>query len=281
MNGLKDLLEKAKKEHFAIGAFNACNLETVAAIVHAAFELHSPVIIESSPGETKFIGGRNLACLCKNFAEETGLPIYINLDHCRSMEDAYAAMDDGYDLIHFDGSRLPLEENLRIVKELVTEAHNREILIEGEIDYIEGSSEKHDEGLPVIKKTDVESAKKFVAETGVDILAVSIGNIHGVFTEPELLNFDLLRELSSQLPCYLSLHGGSGIETDQLKQGIENGIVKVNINTELRIAYRETLENVLRGNPDEYAMYKLLPPIIEEVARVVSEKIKVFNNVVK
>lgn len=280
MNGLKDLLIEAKNKHFAVGAFNACNIETIQAIVRAAADCHTPVIIESSPGETKFIGAKNLVAICQNYSDEFGVPIYTNLDHCRNVDDAYIAMDAGYSLIHFDGSRLPIEENLQIVKELVIEAHNKDILIEGEIDYIEGSSEKHEGDIPVLKKTDMIEASNFVDTTGIDILAVSVGNVHGVFNQEEKLDLELLKRLAS-LPCFLSLHGGSGIAIDQIAAAISLGVIKININTELRIAYKETLENVLRGNPDEYAMYKLFPPVVEEIARVVFDKIKSFNNMVK
>ncbi|MDO8515282.1 MAG: class II fructose-bisphosphate aldolase [bacterium] len=263
---LIDLLKTAKEKNFAIGAFNAGGLESLRAIAGAAKKLESPIIVEVSPGEEKYLGLQNFSSLVNNLKEEYGVEIFLNLDHGEDINIITNAIELGFDLVHFDGSKLPFEENIRLCQEVVTMAHSKGVLVEGEMDQI-GK-----------KITDPSLAKKFVEETGVDIFAVSIGNKHGM-GEDEKLDLERLQEINTVLPeTFFSLHGGSGVAPEDVAAAIKLGIVKINVNTELRIAYRETLENVLRGDPEEMAMYKLLPPVIEAVEKVVEEKILLFGS---
>lgn len=277
-------LEKAKKEKFAIGAFNVGNLETFKAVAAAASNKKSPVIIESSPGETKWMEAENIVDLAKNFAKEYKIPILVNLDHGESLKSCLNAIEASYDLIHFDGSKLPLEENIEITKKVVLAAHEKRLIVEGEMDPIAGSSEVHSGSATLevvkLKMTDPEKAAQFVEETGIDILAAFFGNVHGVFKGGgEDLRFSILEKLVTLLPdTFFSLHGGSGIPDDQVKAVIERGIVKVNVNTEMRQAFRETLEDVLDKNPDEVAMYKLEQPVIDEIQKIVEHKIDIFGS---
>lgn len=291
---IKEWFEKAKVEKFAIGAFNAGNFETVKAICGASENLKAPVIIESSPGETKYLGAYNLVSMVRNLAEEKGIEVFINLDHARSYDEVIIGIEAGYDLVHFDGSELPYEENVELAKRIVDEAHKEGVLVEGEFNRIGGSSELHDgsvndlvdsgqarmtTGGTNLSMTDPEEALRFVTETGVDTLAVSIGNVHGYFEKGgEELNIPLLSEIREKVPSFLSLHGGSGISADQLSVAVGLGIVKINVNTELRMAYRTNLENVLKGNPEEIAMYKIMPSVVEAVREVVEEKIGIFGS---
>ncbi len=281
---IKDWLQKAKQEKFAIGAFNVGNIETFKAIVTVAANKKSPVIIESSPGETAFLGGDNIVDLAKNYSNDYGVPIFINLDHGDTLEHCLKAIEDGYDLVHFDGSKLPYEENLEIVKQVVEAAHKKGIIVEGEIDHIQGSSEVHTgSALPEAAKsafTDPERAKKFVEDSGVDIFAAFFGNVHGVFAGGgENLHQDILKALVQTLPdTFFSLHGGSGIPEDQVTEAVKNGIVKININTEMRQAFRYSLEEAMEDNKDEYAMYKLEGPVLEAVQQVVERKIAAFGS---
>lgn len=275
----KDWFQKAKNEHFAIGAFNVSNLETIKAIINAAKNLKSPVIIEVSPGEADFIGPKNLVSLANNFRDETNLPIFTNLDHSPSPESVQIGLDAGFDLIHFDGNQLPFEENLEKTKNIVTLAHTQNILVEAEIDTITGGSSLHQNLIDPnsLHLTNPETATKFVTETGVDTLAVSIGNLHGLYQNQKNLNLELLEQIRQKLNCFLSLHGGSGIPNDQIKKAIDLGITKININTELRIAYRETLETTLRTT-DETAPYKFMPEVITAIQKVVESKIILFGS---
>lgn len=280
----REWLEKAKKENFAIGAFNVGNLETFKAIVQAAANKKSPIIIETSPGETDWLGEDNIVDLAKNYSQDFKIPILINLDHAQTLAECVLAIEAGFDLIHFDGSKLPLEENINIAKEVVEIAHKKGILVEGEIDHIAGSSEMHqgsaESEIKNIPMTDPQKAAEFVNETGIDILAAFFGNIHGVFSEGgENLDLEVLKKLAEKLPnTYFSLHGGSGISENQVKEAIKHGIIKVNINTEMRQAFRKELTEVLAQNPDEIAMYKLEKPVVESIQKVVELKIEGFGS---
>lgn len=280
----REWLEKAKREKFAIGAFNVGNLETFKAIVQAAQNKKSPVIIESSPGETQWMEADNIVDLAKNYSEELGIPILVNLDHAETLEQCQTGIEAGYDLIHFDGSKLPFEENLEIAKKVVELAHSKNLVVEVEVDHIQGSSEMHTGSATTeankIKFSDPEKAKNFIEGCNADIYAAFFGNVHGVFSEGgENLNFDVFDSLVTALPnTFFSLHGGSGIPEEQVKEAIKKGIVKVNINTEMRQAYRESLEEVLDKNPDEIAMYKIEGPIIAEIQKIVEQKIEIFGS---
>src|SRR3989344_5140503 len=282
----KQWLQKAKEEKFAIGAFNVGNLETFKAIAQAAANKKSPVIIESSPGETKWMGAGNVVDIARNYSEEYGIPILVNLDHSETLEDCMIGIEAGYDLIHCDASKLEYSENVAQTKKVAELAHAKGLTCEGELDHIGGSSEVHlgaaGEEAAKIVKTDPERARKFVEETGIDIFAAFVGNIHGLYQGGEKkLDVDLVKQIADATGVFLSLHGSSGIPEDQVKAAIQNGIVKVNLNTEIRQAYKDSLEKVLHDNPEEYAMYKSEGPVIDAIQKLVEHKIEVFGSVGK
>jgi len=281
MNKAKKYLEKARSEGFAIGAFNVANLETIKAIVSAAKKLSSPVLIECSPGEIKFIGIQRAVKIVRSFEEELEIPIILNLDHGTDPEEIKKAVDAGFDYVHFDGGKLPFGEAIKIGKELAQYAHKKGILIEGEIDHIEGSSSDHTKERPDVDSnlyTDPKKAKTFVDETGIDTFASFVGNLHGIYSENKHLNMGLLREIQNTIPnTYLSLHGGSGIIEKDITNAIKIGIVKINVNSEMRIAFKLTLQEVLNTS-DEIAVYKFMEKPIEEVTKVVENKIKLFGS---
>lgn len=283
MGKAKQWFEKARQEGFAIGAFNVANLETVKAVVGAAWKLKSPVMIEASDGEIGFIGKKQLVGLVRAFEQESGIPIFINLDHAPTKESAVEAIEARFDYVHFDGSKLPYGENVRITRELADLAHAKGVLIEGEMDAITGSSVDHtkeqvaayqDNGL----FTDPQKAKAFVEATGVDTFASFIGNAHGLYQGEKHIDIERLRAISQELPTtFLSLHGGSGIPENNIQQAIQNGVVKINVNSELRIAYKETLREVLISS-DEIAIYKFMSPVIAAVQKIVEQKIQLFGS---
>src|SRR3989344_8739621 len=280
----KDWFTKAKKESWAIGAFNIDSLDIFKAVVMAAQKKKSPVMVEFSPGEVKYFGMKNVVDMVVNAREEYKLPIVLNLDHGKPVGLCMEAIEQpGFDDIHYDGSDLDFKENMKVTKEVVDKAHKKGLLVEGEFDKVSGSSEKHEEDIDLeqLKNsyTKVENATKFVSETGVDILAAIFGNIHGTFPIQPDLDIDLLRRVAQAVPdTFLSLHGGSGIPADQVKAAIAEGIVKVNVNTELRVAYRDALVEELGENPKEYKIYDLSPDVIMAVASVVENKIDVFGS---
>lgn len=277
-----EILTKAKNEGYALGAFNAGNVELVKAIEEAAKNQQSPVIIETSAREAEHFGTKNFLDVVKNFRQETNLPILTNFDHGPGLEECRGAIEAGYSLVHFDGSSLPYEENVKITKALVEEAHQKGTLVEAEIDKILGESSAHEEDAESIQAsgnyTDPEKAADFVSQTRCDILAIFIGNLHGTYPSPPRLDLERLRMIFKKVPCFFSLHGGSGLLEEDIKQAVKIGrIVKVNVNTELRVAYRQTLENVLKGS-EEVAIYKIMPPVVAAVQKVVEEKIKLFGS---
>jgi len=290
MNAL-EILTKARNEGWALGAFNAGNLEIIKGIVQAAQNQKAPIILETSFGEAHHFGIRNFLSVVENFRQETGLTILTNFDHGGGLEECQTAIEAGYNLVHFDGANLPYEENVKITKALVEQAHAKGVLIEAEIDKILGDSKTHGEEAESLQATgnytDPQKAADFVAQTGCDILAVFIGNLHGTYRNEPKLDIERLKMIRSQvnLPdrqagCFFSLHGGSGLLNEDVTAAIKMGVVKVNINTDLRVAFKQTLENVLKGS-EEYAIYKLMPPVMAAVQKIVEEKIQLFGSSAK
>lgn len=279
----KEWLQKAQDEGFAIGAFNVDNLEIFKAVVAGAKAKKSPVMMEFSDGEVKFLELHNIVDLVKNAQEKEGIDILLNLDHSPEQAKVEEAIEAGFELVHFDGSKKPYDENVQITKTLVPKAHAKGLTVEGEIDHIAGSSNVHKEQITLdeIKDgfTKPEKAKEFAAETGVDIFAAFFGNVHGVFPVQPNIDLELLKRVRVALPdTFLSMHGGSGISDEEVRQAVQAGIVKVNVNTEMRRAFRDNLEKALKENPDQYAVYKIMPDVIVAVQKVVEHKIEVFGS---
>lgn len=274
------LFKKAKKDSYAVGAFNTSNLEITKAIIEAAEELKSPVIIETSEGEMAALTPEVAAAEVRALAEKSSIPIVLHLDHGKSFEAANAATCAGYTSVHLDGSLLHFEDNVQLTKKVAEMAHEKKISMEGEIGHVAGTSESHTKEIKISPDTltDPEEAARFVSETGVDVLAVAIGNIHGMYINPPSLDFDRLVEIVEKVNCYFSLHGGSGIPKNQIKKAISLGIVKINVNTELRLAFKEGILHEFEENPDEVVPYKYFPAGGAAVKKVVEQKIKLFGS---
>lgn len=274
------ILKKAQNNHYAVGQFNISTDEQLKAIVEVAQDFKSPVIIGTSEGERRFIGIDQVVALVESYQRD----IILNADHCKTFESAKEAVDAGYSAVHFDGSALDFEENMKITKQVVHYAKkkNPNILVEGELGYLKGESVVHEK--IEIKPEDLtkpEQAKEFIEKTGVDSLAVVVGNMHGVESDMENppLYLDRLREIQKAVPnILLVLHGGSGTPDDDIKKAIKLGIVKININTELRIAYSDELEETIKEHPDEVKPYKILAPAVEAMKKIIAEKIDLFGS---
>jgi len=280
---LSEALKKAHQGGYALGAFNACDAVAFKAITQAALALSAPVIIESSPGETEFLGAKNLVALTENFCQEEAFPAFVNLDHSRALPEIEKGMVAGYDMVHFDGSDLPLEENINKAGLVVSWAHPHGILVEAEMDKITGESRPHRAEAESVQAagvyTDPEKAASFVKKTQADLLAVFVGNVHGSYKSPIKLDLERLKLVRKKISCFLSLHGGSGVDPDDLKKAIKVGrIVKINVSTDLRVAYRQALEKSLSQNPEEVRGYKFFAPVVSAVSKVVEEKIKLFGS---
>ncbi len=280
---LEYYLKKARKEKWAIPQFNFSELPQMEGIIEAAKNLKSPIILGTSEGESRFIGLKQAVALKNSFQAELVLPLFLNLDHGKSFEYIKKAIDMGYDMVHFDGSKLPLAENIARTKEVVKYARKAGILVEGEVGVISTDASKIYQGKFELKPEDLtkpEDSRQYIKDTGVDLLAVSIGNFHGMDEQGNPpLNLARLKEIKKQtLETGLVLHGGSGIAEKDIKAAIKSGIVKININTELRVAFTETLKETLAEEPNEITPYKYLPQSVKAVQKVAEEKIKLFGS---
>lgn len=282
----RQLWDRTKTEHFAVGAFNIDNQETLLAICRAAKAKNSPVLVEVSAGEVEAMGLANVRDLVDNYKKEFGIEIYINLDHSPSVEAAKAGIDAGFEFIHIDLSQekkdATLDEIIAATREVVEYAKKTGALVESEPHYFGGSSNVHKENIDYeeIKKTfsTPDGAKSFVGATGIDTYAAAIGNLHGKYPVPKVLDIELLKSLRAVLSCAISLHGGSGTPPEYFTKAIAVGVSKININSDMRFAFRTELEKELKDNPDEYAVVKLMKPVEDEVQKVVEEHIDIFGS---
>jgi len=284
MKNLEFYLKKAQKEGWAVPQFNFSDFTQLKAITSKCAQLKSPVILGTSEGESKFFGIEEAVAIRDFFRKKRGLAVFLNLDHGKSFEYIKQAIDAGYDMAHFDGSKLPLEENIKIAKEVVKYAHKKGVLAEGEVGRIGTDSSKLYNEKFEIKEEDLtkpEDAEKFLKETKADLLALSIGNFHGVEASgvcPDL-RLGLLEKIRSVAGGkFLVLHGGSGILEEEIEEAIQKGIVKVNINTELRLGFSGNLRSVLDKDREEIAPYKFLLEAKESVENVVNRKIELFGS---
>jgi len=272
---LKKHIEEAKKGKWALGQFNFSTLEQLKGIVKAAKDSEVSVILGTSRGESEFVGLKEAVAL-RDVLRKDYSEIYLNLDHGRDLDWVEKAIEAGYDMVHFDGSDLPIEENIKKTKKVVKMAEGK-ALVEGEVGKIGGSSSVH-KGAPEEQKdlTSVETLVKFISETAVDLCAFSIGNVHGVYTDMPELDFNRLTEMNKRLETGLVLHGGSGLKAEDVKRAIREGVVKVNVNTELRKVWRDEVERALKSEPEEITPYKLFSNLSEVVRKKTEEKINIF-----
>ncbi len=282
----RHLYQRAKRQKFAVGAFNIDNQETLIAVSRAAQKLRSPVMVEVSEGEVKAIGLENVRDLVDNYKDEYGIEMYINLDHSPTVDDCKRAIDAGYEFIHIDISQANREAGLQEIidktKEVVEYAKFTGALVESEPHYFGGSSNVHSEKIDYdeIRRTfsTPKDAKFFIDSTGIDTFAAAVGNLHGKYPVPKELDLELLQQIRDAIDCGISLHGGSGTPLHYFEEAAKIGVTKININSDMRYAFRTMLEKVLADNPKEYAVVKLMPKVYEEVQKVVEEKINAFGS---
>ncbi|MBZ2387243.1 class II fructose-1,6-bisphosphate aldolase [Anaerococcus murdochii] len=277
----KEMLDLAYENGYAIGHFNTNNLEWTKAILLAAEAKKTAVIISSSEGAAKYMGGfKTVANLVKNLHDALGItvPVAIHLDH-GSYEGAKACIEAGYTSVMFDGSHFPIEENLEKTREIVRLAHEKGISVEGEVGGIGG---EEDGVTSAGELANVEECKNLAA-CGIDFLAAGIGNIHGVYpADWQGLNFDRLKEISDAVKMPLVLHGGTGIPDDQIKKAISLGVSKINVNTECQIAFAKATREYIEAGKDQqgkgFDPRKLLLPGTNAVQALVEEKIDMFGS---
>lgn len=282
----RHLMQRTRKQGFAVGAFNIDNQETLIAVARAAQKLQSPVLVEVSDGEVTAMGLENVRDLVDNYKKEYGIEMYLNLDHGPTVEGCKRAIDAGYEFVHIDISQANHdasdEDIIARTREVVEYARFTGALVESEPHYFGGSSNVHTEAIDYeeIRKTfsTPAGAAAFVEATGIDTFAAAVGNLHGKYPVPKILDLELLSQIRRILYCQISLHGGSGTPLHYFQDAAKIGVSKININSDMRYAFRTTLEQVLRDNPNEYAIVKLMPPVYEAVQRVVESKIEAFGS---
>ncbi len=282
MKKLKDLLKKASKSDYALGHFNFADSITLNAIVSACKEARTPIFIGTSEGESAFLGYDNAVFLRDAVRRESGLPVFLNADHFKSFDTVKAAIDAGYDSVQIDASELSLEENIALSKQVVEYAKSvsPDISIEGELGYIKGSSEILKEKIELTPEdlTSPEEAKRFVEETGVDRLSVAVGSIHGISIKGNpKLDLKRLSEIHKAIPdISLTLHGGSGISDEDIKGSLSLGMSNIHVNTEIRVAFSHSLQNILRKG-DETTPYKYFKEPCKAAKEVVFGKLRLFG----
>ncbi len=279
-------MRRAREGGYALGAFNLDNQETLIAVAQAAKAKNAPVMVEVSQGEVDALGIDNVRDMVDNYKESMGVEMYVNLDHSPSIGAAIAGIEAGFEFIHIDISQArkdaTLDQIITETKQIVDYARLTGAIVESEPHYFGGSSNLHTTKIDYkeIKKTfsTPEGARHFVEETGIDTFAAAVGNLHGSYPVPKKLDLDLLAEIRKAIDCNISLHGGSGTPGHYFRDAVKIGVSKVNINSDMRIAYRKTLERVLAENKSEYAVVKLMDEVIGAVQAVVEEKIDMFNS---
>ena len=287
MKTFREYIKEAADMGVAIGHFNISNLEGFHGVYGAAKKLNVPVIIGLSEGEEDFVGKSEAIGMIKEIREKENFPIFLNADHHYSFERVKASIDAGFDAIIFDGANLSFEENVKITKQCVDYARTvskdkkRDILLEAEIGYIGSGSnikESIPEGAGVLTKPD--EAKKFVELTGIDMLAPSVGSIHGLIKSGKPhIDGALVAEIKKVTGIPLVLHGGSGLRDEDFTTAIKSGISIIHISTEIRLAYDEALKKSLADNPNETTPYKILQPAVEAIEKVVENRLKLFNGI--
>jgi fructose-bisphosphate aldolase class II len=243
-------------------------------------------LVEVSQDEVQAMGIENIRDLVDNYRAELGIEMYINLDHAPTIEGCKRAIDAGFEFIHIDISQADHDASDEVIiaatREVVEYAKFTGALVESEPHYFGGSSNLHTEKIDYdeIRKTfsTPEGAAKFVVETGIDTFAAAVGNLHGKYPVPKKLDLDLLAEIRRAIDCNISLHGGSGTPLHYFEEAAQIGVSKININSDMRIAYRTTLEKVLQENPDQFAVVKLMGEVRAAVQAVVESKIAAFGS---
>ncbi|MEX2014315.1 MAG: class II fructose-bisphosphate aldolase [Candidatus Saccharimonadales bacterium] len=282
----RELMAKSRSEKFAVGAFNLDNQEMLKAVCRAALVKKSPVLVEVNHEEAESIGLDNVRDMVDNYKSELSIEIYINLDHSPSVDIAIDGIEAGFEFIQLDVSEanreISMDEFIDKTRQVVNYARLTGAIVESEPHFFDrGSSlQKRNINYSQVQKTfsKAEEAKEFIDATGIDMYAAAIGNLHGIYTAPKVLDIDLLEKIRGNIDSFISLHGGSGTPEHYFRHAIKTGVSKININTDMRVAFRRSLEKSLKNNPHEISVMKLMDDAISSVQAVVEEKIDIFGS---
>ncbi len=274
----KEILQDAHEKGYAVGAFNVNNMEIIQAIINAAEETKSPVILQASQGGIGYAGVEYIAALVKVAAEKASVPVALHLDHGTDFKQVMLCLRHGFTSVMIDASRFPLEENIAETKKIIEIAHSMEVSVEAELGKIGGT----EDDITVDEKdatfTSVDEAKKFVHETNVDYLAIAVGTAHGVYEGEPNLDFDRIEAIKKELNIPLVLHGSSGVADKDIKKAVSLGINKINIDTDIRISFANAVKNFVKENPDEIDPRKILGPAREAMQEIIEGKMKLFGS---
>ncbi|WP_066016776.1 tagatose bisphosphate family class II aldolase [Endozoicomonas atrinae] len=269
----RQMLLDAQANQYAVPAFNIHNLETVRVVVETAAEMRSPIILAGTPGTISYAGARYLVAIAQTASEIHDIPIALHLDHHESLGAIKPLIDMGVKSVMIDGSHHDFEENIRIVREVVQYAHARDVTVEAELGRLGGQ----EDDLIVDEKdalyTNPAQAAEFIERTGIDSLAVAIGTAHGMYKSEPKLDFERLAEIRNVTTAPLVLHGASGIASADVRRTIELGVTKVNVATELKIAFSDKVKEYFLANPDANDPRKYMEPGKDAMAALIREKI--------
>ncbi len=274
---LKEVLEPAAKGGYAVGAFNANNMEIVQAIIEAAAEENSPVIVQASQGAIKYAGLDFIVGLVKAAAAGVEVPVVLHLDHGTDFEQVMRCIRYGFSSVMYDGSKLPLEENIAMTQRVVEIARAVGVSVEGELGKIGGTEDDVTVGEREALFTEPAEAERFVRETAVDALAVAIGTAHGPYKWERKLDFPRLQQIKERSTASIVLHGSSGVPDEAIRQAVALGVTKINIDTEIRQAFVRAVVAYMQANPANIDPRKMLAPGKEAAKKVIKEKMRLFG----
>lgn len=274
----KCILDKANRGGYAVGAFNVNNMEILQAVVSAAEEENSPVMVSTSEGAIAYAGIDYLSAMIRLAAQKASVPVCLHLDHGTTYETIMQCIANGWTSVMIDGSHAPLEENIRLTKEVVKVAHACNVSVEAELGRLGGVEDNISVSERDARFTDPDEAVYFVQQTGVDSLAIAIGTAHGMYKGEPNLDMARLEKIKKMLGIPIVLHGASGVPEDQITRAIELGVNKINIDTDVRLAFRDGVKSVITNSPEVYDPRKICKPAKEAMKAVVKSKIKWFKS---
>ncbi len=275
----KEIMQHAHENGYAVGAFNVNNMEAIQAIIEAAEELQSPVVIQVSQGGLEYAGVKYIAAMVKVAAEGANVPVVLHLDHGTEFRNQVQCLRAGWTSLMIDASHYGFEENIAKTKEIVKMAHQAGVGVEAELGKIGGVEDDISVDEKDATYTDVEEAYEFVNATGVDYLAIAVGTAHGPYKGDPKIDFTRIAEIKAKLNIPLVLHGSSGVPKESIEKAIAAGINKINIDTDLRQAYHRAVKKFVTENPDAYDPRKINGPGKEAMKEVVKDKMRMFNSV--
>ena len=276
---LKEVLKEANDLNMAVGAFNTHNLEMLPAIIKAAVKEKTPVIVQTSCGTANYIGHKNLISICKSMADEYGAEVVLHLDHAKDYDEIRKAIDAGYSSVMFDGSSLPLKENILGTKRVVAYAKKYGVSVEAELGTVGGTEDGIAVAQDEVRYTDPADAVEFVKQTGIDALAVAIGTNHGQYKSKTNINFERLKEIKDVVDIPLVIHGGTGVKEEDVKKVIDLGIRKFNVGTELLVGWNRESKTCYDEHKENISNRENVVPCLNVIEEIVSRKIKLFKNI--